>query len=313
MQKHCSLRCHSGCVGGLLLQLSLGRQVESDHKRNKAKNIKLKQKKRICPDTGWWAAGTYCIIWFLADLRGVWLSLSSWRLRYRRLSRGRFTRWRLNSCLLNLAGLLTSSWSLGWSRAGWSLCSLLGGGADHRRRCGLLLDGCLWLDVSLVHWGDCCCSLCSCSSRWLHTETVYSWFYICKLLWQTKMSKITLSWKIQRYINRQPTINTALLKWSFASVDTFIQKRYLSSFQLQKAVFRVISQCEPASAGLQPEWSCFVAGWVAELEPVPSVTAELQLAERGLSWLLWDVKNNTLHMKEYGTLWYIYTATAQNS
>lgn len=43
----------------------------------------------------------------------------------------------------------------------------------------------------------------------------------------------------------------------------------------------VICQKVPASVEPQPDLNCFVAGRVAELTSVPSVTAELQLAERG--------------------------------
>lgn len=46
--------------------------------------------------------------------------------------------------------------------------------------------------------------------------------------------------------------------------------------------FSVICQYVPVSVEPQPDLSCFVAERVAELKSVPSVTAELQLAERGL-------------------------------
>lgn len=118
---------------------------------------------------------TYRLSWFLADLSGGGLSLGSRWLsylllllllkRYRRLTRGRFAGRRLSHWLRSLAGLLAPSWALRWSRARWSLSCLLGGGADHRGRCGLLLNYwlCLWLDFSLGHWWhNCCCGLCSC-------------------------------------------------------------------------------------------------------------------------------------------------------
>lgn len=102
---------------------------------------------------------TYRLSSFLADLSGGGLSLGRWwlshllLLRYRRLTTGRFAgcrlrRWQLSRWLLSL---LAPSWALRWSRARWSLSRLLGGGADHRGRCGLLLDDwlCLLLDVSL--------------------------------------------------------------------------------------------------------------------------------------------------------------------
>lgn len=46
--------------------------------------------------------------------------------------------------------------------------------------------------------------------------------------------------------------------------------------------FGIICEYVPVSVEPQPDLSCFVAGQVAELKSVPSVTAELQLAERGL-------------------------------
>lgn len=52
----------------------------------------------------------------------------------------------------------------------------------------------------------------------------------------------------------------------------------------------------PVSVQVQPDLSCFVVGW---LKSVPSVTAELQLAERGLNWLL-DFKPHRAH---YYTAW----------
>lgn len=43
---------------------------------------------------------------------------------------------------------------------------------------------------------------------------------------------------------------------------------------------------EPASVELQSDLNYFVTEWEAELKPEPSVTEELQLAERDLNWLL---------------------------
>lgn len=123
---------------------------------------------------------TYRLSCCLVDLSAGGLSLGSrWLsylllLRYKRLTRRWFAGWRLSCWLGSLASLLASSWALRWGWARWSLSSLLGGGADHRGGCGLLLNYwlCLWLDVSLGHWWHdccccCCCSLCSCSCGWL--------------------------------------------------------------------------------------------------------------------------------------------------
>lgn len=123
---------------------------------------------------------TYSLSCFLADLGGRRLSLGSCWLcyllllllnRYRRLTRGRFAGRRLRRRLLSLAGLLAPSRALRWGRARRSLGCLLGAGADHGRRSGLLLNCrlCLWLYVSLGHgWHDCCCCCTLCSCSWLH-------------------------------------------------------------------------------------------------------------------------------------------------
>ncbi len=127
---------------------------------------------------------TYCLSCFLADLSGGGLSLGSRWLsyllllkRYGRLTRGRLAGWRLSRWLRSLAGLLASSWALRRGRARWSLSCLLGGGADHRGGCGLLLNYwlCLWLDVSLGHWWHdcCCCCLCSCSCGRLSHKDIW--------------------------------------------------------------------------------------------------------------------------------------------
>lgn len=45
----------------------------------------------------------------------------------------------------------------------------------------------------------------------------------------------------------------------------------------------MVGQYVPASVEPQADLNCLVTGRVAALEPVPSVTAELQLAETDLS------------------------------
>lgn len=122
----------------------------------------------------WKRVGSYYLRWYLVDLTGSELSLGSCRLNYLllrsccRLTARRFAGRRLSVWLLSLACLLATCWALRWGGAGRSLCGLLGSGAGHRGRCGLLL-GC-WLCLRCgISFNYLWC--CWCSGSWLHSQT----------------------------------------------------------------------------------------------------------------------------------------------